>query len=87
MEVADMPNENKKPVFTKRAGSLSVTCWKNTAVKDGKEFDNYSFVVTRGYKDGEEWKNTSSLRINDLPKIKILLNEAYKEIILSEKED
>jgi len=83
-----MTNKENKPIATQRAGSLSVTAWNNkNKNKDGKEFDSYSFVISRGYKDGEEWKSTNSIRLNDIPKVIMLLEDAFRDIVKKSSDD
>ncbi len=73
-----------KPLKEYRAGLISLNLWENVS-KEGEKFNSFTFK--RLYKDKEEkWQTTQSLRISDLPKIKILVEEAYKDLIFSEKE-
>lgn len=44
----------------------------------------YSITLDRRYKDGEAWKSTSSLGVNDLPKAALVLQEAYRYLVLKE---
>lgn len=69
-----------QPLKKFRAGAVSATIWTNTS-KDGNEYMTVSFE--RGYKDKEgDWKTTSSLRLNDLPKAELVLHKAYEFIAL-----
>ncbi len=73
-----------KPEKKFRAGALSVTVWKNNQTKDGKSFDYNTVSVERGYKDPSgKWQNSKSLRVNDLPKVAMLLNEAFRSLVLN----
>lgn len=67
-----------------RAGPISATIWKNNLnSKDGQSFEVRSVNIERGYKDKDgTWKNTSSLRLNDLPKAKLVLEEAYRYLVM-----
>jgi hypothetical protein len=41
--------------------------------------------LERGYKDKNgEWKSTNSFRINDLPRAALVLQEAYRYIVLKD---
>ena len=60
-----------------RDGRLAVTVWENTS-EEGKVF--YSTTLVRSYKDGEDWKETTSLNENDLLKSARLLNKAFDHI-------
>jgi hypothetical protein len=67
-------------------GGVSVTIWKNQGKKPTGESVEYRTIsVQRGYKDKTgQWKNTHSLRINDLPKAILALNKAYEFVVLKE---
>jgi hypothetical protein len=47
-----------KPAAKFRLGYVSATVWKND--------DFYNVEVSRSYKDGDDWKDTSSLSSGDL---------------------
>lgn len=69
------------------AGAISATVWQN---KGTDQFGNETVYKTisfdRRYKDKSgEWKSTNSLRVNDLPKGMIVLEEAYKYLLLKER--
>ena len=70
----------KGPEKKFRAGAVAATIWRNESAKG-----SYATVnLDRNYKDGDQWKSTGSLRINDLPKAVLVLNKAY-EYILSQR--
>jgi hypothetical protein len=72
-----------KPEIKFRAGGIAATVWKNQS-KEG-EYRTVSFE--RSYKDKEgQWKTTSSLRLNDLPKACVVLNKAFEHLVLSGNE-
>jgi hypothetical protein len=52
-----------KPVSEIRLGAIKAAIWDNTSA-DG--ITRYNVTFTRGYKDGEEWKNTDSFGRDDL---------------------
>lgn len=74
-------NTNNKPVKTYKAGLVSLSLWENET-KEGKA---KSFTFKRAYQnlDGS-WADTSSLKMSDLPKLRALIDEAYKENIVNE---
>ena len=75
--------ETKKPIKTFKAGLLSVSLWENE-LEDNKTITNFTFQ--RSYKDEDEkWQHTQNLRTSDLPKLKLLIEEAYKDQLLSEQ--
>lgn len=64
-----------KPVKKITVGGIEAAVWENSS-KDGKKY--FTTTVERNYKDGDEWKKTSSLRTNDLPKTILTLQKAYE---------
>ncbi|MBT4651463.1 hypothetical protein HOC13_02970 [Candidatus Woesearchaeota archaeon] len=66
-----------------RAGSISATVWLNKS-QEGKEYRTIS--IDRNYKDkNDEWQSTNSLRVNDLPKARVVLQKAYEYLVLNEQ--
>lgn len=57
---------------------LSVAVWKNKGTsRDGEETEFHTVSVSRSYKDRNgEFKNTNSLRPDDLPALRELLTQA-----------
>ena len=81
-----MSEENNLPEKKFRAGAVTATIWKNTSNDGEAEFNTISFE--RSYKDkNDEWQTTNSLRINDLPKAKLVLEKAYEFLVLKEQND
>ena len=79
---------NNTPEKKFRAGAICATVWKNHEVKDGQISEYQTVTFERSYKDKEgNWQTTNSLRINDLPRAAVVLQEAYKEIVLREFTD
>ena len=67
-----------KPVKRFSDRLLSVCIWKNKGTgRDGEETEFHTVSVSRGYKDRSgEFKNTNSLRPEDLPAVRELLTQA-----------
>jgi hypothetical protein len=69
--------EKQKPDKKFKAGAVTATIWKND-LKDrqGNGFSVYTVSFERTYKDRDgQWKSTSSLRINDIPKLQLVAVE------------
>lgn len=66
-------DNKRKPAFTLRDGTLKATIWKNESEK-GPWF---SVDFTRGYRKGDQWQDTTSMRGDDLLKLAFLAQEAY----------
>ena len=66
-----------------RAGAVSATVWINTNEKGSFP----SIQLGKSYRDKENnWKETSSFNVNDVPKALVVLQEAYKYVAMREKE-
>jgi hypothetical protein len=71
-----------EPVKKVKIGGIEVAVWQNTS-KEGNTF--FTTTMERNYKDGEEWKKTSSLRDNDLPKAVLALQKAYEFVSIKQE--
>lgn len=82
MEQNQEKNQPEKKFST---GAISATVWKNVRTgKDGKVFETRSVNLQRRYTDKTgQWQSTNSLRANDLPKAALVLEEAFKYIVLN----
>lgn len=71
--------EGNKPEKSFRLGAVRVSIWKDVRKgTGGKNFEVRSVNIDRAYKDSSgEWKNTHSLREDDVPKVIAALNKAY----------
>lgn len=70
-----------KPVFSKRWKFMNVSVFENQT-QEGKSF--FKVSLQRTYKEGEEFKTTSSLSRDDLPVAQLLLGNAYEFILEAE---
>jgi hypothetical protein len=82
-----MPKESttqpaNKPVKTWKLKGVHVSVFRNVSEKDGVIF--FKTSAQKVYKDGEEFKTTSSLGRDDLPVAQLLLGKAYEFILESE---
>ena len=50
-------NGGRHPAFETRLNSIRVSVWRN----HGENGDWFNTVITRRYKDGEEWRETNAL--------------------------
>lgn len=81
--------ENNKPANKYKYGSISITLWENKGkTKDGREYSFKTCQYQRGYKDVKgQWANTTTLRVNDIPKVIAGLQKAYEEMISTDNEN
>ncbi len=71
-----------KPVKRFTSGNIRVAIWLNK----GKERDYYTITISRSFKNAsDEWQNTDSLRVSDIPKTIMLLMKAYEELAINEE--
>jgi hypothetical protein len=82
-ELQQVPATPRGPDKKIRAGALSAAIWRNQAVKDGQVSTYYTVSIERAFKGRNgEWKHTDSLRQDDLPKAALLLQEAYRWLLI-----
>jgi hypothetical protein len=85
----NMSMEKNTPEKSFRASPISATVWTNEAKGvDGEPRLFRTITLERSYKDKDgSWKNTHSLRVNDLPKAVLALQKAYEYITFKEESD
>jgi hypothetical protein len=64
-----------KPTHEIKLGVIRATIWEN-ATEDRDSW--FNVTLSRRYRSGEEWKETSSLRRDDLPVAMMALDMAYR---------
>jgi hypothetical protein len=84
---AILKQEKNIPEAKFSTGAIQATISSNPIEKDGQLSSFRTIVLTRRYKDKEDnWKSTSSLRVNDIPKATLVLNKAYEYLVLSQQD-
>ncbi len=72
------------PVKKFSVGAIQVAVWENES-KEGNRFNTVS--LDKRYKDkSNEWKSSSSMKLNDLPKAILALQKAFEYLALKEPE-
>ncbi len=83
----DIPHvaDTRGPEKKFRAGAIAATVWKNDGQRaTGEAFSFHTVSLDRRYKDkAGTWKSANSLRLQDLPKAALVLQEAYRYLALS----
>lgn len=69
------------PVMRFRSGAISATVWEQKR-KDGTLFPTVKLVKSYRDKKTQEWKETSSFAVNDLPVVAILARKAFECLAL-----
>ena len=73
-----------KPIKVFRAGNMEAAIFENQTAKGTMK----NVVLSKRYKTAEsEWKSTTSLGLNDIPKAILVLIWAYKYLLMGEKAD
>tara|TARA_Y100000310_G_scaffold336283_1_gene420394 strand:- start:2802 stop:3080 length:279 start_codon:yes stop_codon:yes gene_type:complete len=75
----------KLPEKNFRAGAINVSVWNNEGTsKTGEAYAFKSISLERGYKDKDgNWKNTSSFKSADIPRLALALQKAYEFMVMS----
>ena len=68
-----------------KVGAVRAAIWANERhAPDGKTFNSHKVLVDRVYKDNQgDFKTTSSLEANDIPKAILALKKAYEYLTLT----
>ncbi len=61
-----------------RAGNVSAAIFTRTIEINGEPKEMLSISLQKGYKKDGEWRNTTSLGVNDIPKAILVLNKSYE---------
>jgi hypothetical protein len=78
-EVADATTN--KPVKVFRVRGVSATVFRNHAKVRDREVVFHKVSLQRTYKDGDEFKSTSSLSRDDLPIAQLVLGQAWEWVL------
>lgn len=65
------------------AGSVEATIWNNHVPGKWDNANYHTISLQRRYKDKNgDWKNTSSMRVTDLPKAELVIKKAFEFLTL-----
>lgn len=81
--------DSNKPVKVMSLHGMRCSIFANKAERDGEDVTYHKISLVRVYKDGDEFKTTTSFSRDDLPTAMFLMNEAYGFILgeeLAERE-
>jgi hypothetical protein len=69
-----------------KAGAVTAMIWENEgkALPNGQASSYLTVSITRTYKQGDEWKETNSYRVRDLPDIDAVSRASYEFLQLSQ---
>jgi hypothetical protein len=70
-----------KPVKVFRVRGVSASVFQNQSSNEGKETTFFKVSLQRTYKDGKEFKTTTSFSRDDLPIARHVLQQAWEYIL------
>lgn len=79
--------DSNKPVKTMSLHGLRCSIFANEAERDGETVTYHKVSLVRTYKDGDDFKTTTSFSRDDLPTAAFLLEKAYEFILEEELAD
>ncbi len=72
-----------KPEKRFRCGAVEAAVFANEIEKNGAKIKLKKVSIQKRYTNAEgEWKSTNSFDANDLPKLKLVVGEAYRYLAL-----
>ena len=79
-----MAQSSTKPVKVFRLRGVSASVFQNHSKTEDREVSFHKVSVQRSYRDGDEWKTTTSFSRDDLPIARLLLERAWQYILDTE---
>ena len=71
-----MSDQKKRPVHEIRLGRIKAAIWEN----DTQNGTRHNVTLSRLYKDGDQWKDTTSFGRDDLPLVAKVSDQAHSWI-------
>ena len=84
MANSKMAQNSTKPVQVFRLRGISVSVFANVIERDDRDVTYHKVALQRTYREGNEFKTTSSLGRDDLPIAQMLLQRAWEFILNAE---
>lgn len=66
-----------RPIHTIRYGAIKAAVWRNVVDLGNNSRPMYSVKFSRSYKDGNEWKDSSSFGIDDFLTLAKIASEVH----------
>ena len=76
-----MATATNKPINVFRRRGVKVSVFENFANNGEQDIVFHKVSLQRIYRDGEEWKTTTSLGCNDIPVARMLLQRAWEFVL------
>lgn len=82
-------SQGTPPIKEFRAGTIVATIWADATPTTGRTAPSYSIRVQKRYRDDRDgqWKTTTYLRPDELPKLALVVSRAYEFITLRASDD
>jgi hypothetical protein len=82
-------SESNPPMKEFRAGTIVAAIWVESTPSNGRATPSYSIRIQKRYRDDRDgqWKTTSYLRPDELPKLALVVSRAYEFLTLRETEE
>jgi hypothetical protein len=71
-----------KPVLELRRGLIKVRIWQ----RKSKQGTTYSLSIVRLFRNGDQWKESARLGRDDIPLVRLILDEAYAWLLAEQGE-
>ena len=79
-----MAHTTQKPVKVFRSRGISASVFKNAAKAGDRDVTFHKVSVQRTYKDGDDFKTTTSFSRDDLPVARHVMQQAWEYILEAE---
>jgi len=73
-------SEPNRPVHTVRYGAIRAAVWRNVVDNGNASRPMYNVTVSRSYRDGDDWKDSSSFGYDDLLVLSKALDDCHSFI-------
>ena len=79
-----MTQQAQKPTEEFKAGTVRAAIWKEQREEGGRSTIRYSVKIEKRYFDeaSKEWRNTDYFFANDLPRLRLVAEQAFEFIVL-----
>jgi len=84
---ADIQRVSNKPVHAIRYGSIRAAIWKNVVDLGANSRPVYNVTLSRSYRDGDTWKDSSSFGQDDLLVLAKAADAAHTWIFAQRNQD
>src|SRR5690348_12075810 len=76
----DTRNDANRPVHSVRYGAIRGAVWRNVVDNGNASRPMYNVTISRSYRDGDEWKESSSFGYEDLLVAAKILDDCHSFI-------